>query len=98
MKFRYRGKEYDSEEPLPVLDMRDLGAYVIMRYPSVPQNRFLMDRGFDGLICMYLYTYDNKLTRDTVIHLLPKQMMTEPEVFRAIEKRIEKILLKRGFI
>lgn len=98
MKLAYRGKTYDTEEPLEVMDLRDLGAYILMRYPSVPPNRMLLDRGYDGMICLYLYTYNNVLTRDSIIHMVSKAKFTDKEIFREIEKRIEGVLLKRGFI
>lgn len=98
MKLIYRGKTYDTEKPLEVMDLRDLGAYILMRYPSVPPNRMLIDRGYDGIIFIYLYTYNNLLVRDSIIHMIGKEMFTDPEIFKEIEKRIENVLLKRGFI
>lgn len=98
MKFKYRGAEYDTEKPLEVNSLRDLGAYIIIRYPTVPQNRMLIDRGYDSVIRLYLYTPDNKLTRDSICFIPANVAFTDERYWKIVEKRVEKILIKRGFI
>lgn len=98
MKIRYRGKDYDSEELLEITSIRDMGAYILLKYPSVSPNRMFLDKGFDNIAVLFLYTPDEKLTRDPIIHMPPKSYMMRPEFFHEFEKRVEKILIKRGFI
>lgn len=98
MKFKYRGKEYDTDETLYVNNMRDFGAYIIIRYPQIGAERFLVDKNWEGFLAIYLFGPEGRLTRDNLIHMPSNVLFTSPKFFRELEERLEKVLIKRGFI
>ena len=98
MEFNYRGKVYESTLPLEITNLRDLGAYILIHYPNVKAGQFFLNRDYDNILSMFTVTKEGTIAKDNVMFFPSNAVLSQPSYFRLIEEKIEKILLKRGFI